>query len=206
MTRSSSKRGTRKAHATRRKIAPKPAAEKDSGTRRKITPKVAAQKTRVTHSKTASKVAAETERAIYRKTAAQFEAFRDNQVPHSMRALAESGVAQTRELYERSKNAVEAVLESWQKSFGAAGQGAIALNRKIFDIAERNINTGFDLATDLAGAKNFAEVMELQTSYWRKQLDQLRAQAEEVRTLSTKIAGNVAEPMKAQVTRVHKAN
>jgi hypothetical protein len=71
-----------------------------------------------------------------------------------MSGLTESGVAQTRELYERSKNAVQTMLESWHKSFGAAGQGAVAVNRKIFDIAERNISSSFDLAKDLAGAKN----------------------------------------------------
>jgi hypothetical protein len=71
-------------------------------------------------------------------------------------------------MYERSKDTLQAGLESWQKSFGAAGQGAVAINRKIIDIAERNINTGFDLATGLAGAKNFAEVMQLQAAYWRK--------------------------------------
>jgi hypothetical protein len=33
-------------------------------------------------------------------------------------------------------------------------QGAVALNRKIIDIAQRNINSSFDLAKSLAGAKN----------------------------------------------------
>jgi len=91
-----------------------------------------------------------------------------------MQVLAQGSVAQTREVYERSKNALQAVLESWQKSFGAAGQGAVALNRKILDVAERNINNGFDLATGLAGAKSVAEVMEMQAAYWRKQFSELR--------------------------------
>lgn len=188
---STAKRGRKKAHATKRKIA-KSAAETKSGTHRKTASKVAPQKTQMT---------AKAGPAVY---LSQFEEFRDNQVPDSMRALTESGVAQTRELYERSKNVVQSVLESWHKSFGAAGQGAVAVNRKIFDIAERNISSSFDLVKDLAGAKNFAEAMELQTTYWRKQLDQWRAQAEEVRTLSTKITANVAEPMKAQGMRFNK--
>jgi hypothetical protein len=44
----------------------------------------------------------------------------------------------------------------------------VALNRKIVDITERNINTGFDLATGLVRAKNLAEVVELHAAYWRK--------------------------------------
>jgi len=122
---------------------------------------------------------------------------RDSQVPATMQViLAESSVAQTREVYERSKNALQAVLESWQRSFSAAGQGAIALNRKIIDVAERNINNGFDLATGLVGAKNIAEVMELQSAYWRKQFSEVTTQAEEVRGLSKKVATDVVRPIK----------
>ena len=75
---------------------------------------------------------------------------------------------QTRELYEGSKNTLQAVLESWQKSFSAAGQNAVALNRKMIAVAERNMDTGFDLAIGLAGARNLGEVMELQAAYWHK--------------------------------------
>ena len=108
-----------------------------------------------------SKAAAEKARETYRKAAAQFEDFAgDTQVPEAMRALAEKNIAQTREIYERSKDALDAVLESWERSFDAVGQGAVALNRKVIDIAQRNINSGFDLAKSLAAAKNLAEAME----------------------------------------------
>jgi phasin len=118
-----------------------------------------------------------------------------------MRALAEKNIAQTRELYERSKDAYEAVIEGWERTLDAAGQGAVALNRKVIDITQRNINSGFDLAESLAGAKNLAEAMQLQVSYWRKQLGTLGAQVEEVRTLSTQVTADVTEPIKAQVKR-----
>ena len=124
------------------------------------------------------------------------------QVPASMRALAEMNVAQTRELYQRSANAIEAVFESWEDCFDAAGQGAVAFNRKILDIMERNISTGFDLATRLARAKNPFEAIELQAAYWRKQFGELRMQAEEVRTLLERVTDSVAEPIKAQSPHV----
>jgi hypothetical protein len=187
------------------------AAEKASGTyrkiaRRKTARKVGAGKAHSRDRKTASKVVAEKARGTYRKTAAQFEEFaRDAQMPESVRALAEKSVAQTRELYVHS---LEAVLESWER-FVVAAQGAVALNRKAIDIARRNINTRFGLAERLAGAKNLAEAMELQTAYWRKQVGELAAQAGEMRTLTTKVTADVAAPIKAQVTRgmkgLHKA-
>jgi hypothetical protein len=144
--------------------------------------KVTVGKARDTAPKPAPKIVAE------KASNAQFEV----RVPSSMHALAERNVAQTRELYERSKNTFQAVLEGMEKS----SVGAVALNRKIIDIAERNVSTGFDLAMSLAGAKNLPEVMNLQADYWRKQFANLSAQAEELRALSTRVATSVAEPIK----------
>jgi hypothetical protein len=96
--------------------------------------------------------------------------FRSATVHDTFRGLAERNVTQTRELYEHSKSTLQAILESWQKTFGAADQGAVALNRRIIDIADRNINNTFNWAADLAGAKDLTEVMEAQAAYWRKQL------------------------------------
>jgi hypothetical protein len=159
--------------ASRKARTPKPKPTSKRTRKNKTAPKVVAEKMRGAYRATARKVSA----AGVRDTPpALFEQFPSTQVPNTFRALAEQNVAHTRELYEGSKNTLQAVLESWQESFGAAGQGAAALNRKLIDLAERNINTGFDLATGLAGARDFGEVMELQVTYWRKLLGELRGQ------------------------------
>ena len=41
------------------------------------------------------------------------------------------------------------------------GRGATAFNRKIIDIAQRNVNSVFGLATSLAGAKKLTDIVEL---------------------------------------------
>jgi hypothetical protein len=66
-------------------------------------------------------------------------------------------------------------------------------------MTERNISTGFDLAMNLAGAKNVADAVEMQSAYWRKQLGQLQAQAEEVEALLSRLKANVTEPIEAQM-------
>lgn len=125
----------------------------------------------------------------------------DTAVPEGVRALAEKAVAQTRVAYDRSKDAFDASLTTFERSFDAAGQGAAAFNRKIVDIARRNVDSNFDLATSLAGAKNLADVVELQSAFWRKQFGVLTSQAEEVRALSAKVTADAAEPMKSQMAR-----
>lgn len=122
-------------------------------------------------------------------------------VPEAVRALAEKTVTQSREAYEKAKDSMEAAVETLEKSLDKAGQGAQAINRKVIDIAQKNLNSSFDLAKELAGAKNMAELVELQAAYARKHFETLMGQAEEIRTLSAKVANESAEPFKAHVTR-----
>jgi hypothetical protein len=116
-----------------------------------------------------SEVAADEARETYHKTNGQFEAVTlDTVFPEAARELEDKTVAETREAYERSKDTLEAALETIERSYDALGQGAAALNRKIIEIAQRNLNSGFDLAKSLATAETLAEMVELRATYWRK--------------------------------------
>ncbi len=139
--------------------------------------------------------------ALAGKTAPLDSANLHAEVPASMRGLFETNVARTRALYQHSVNAFQAAFESWESSFDAAGQGAMALNHKVIDISERNISSGFDLATRLLASKTLVEALEVQTAYWGRQLGELRMQAEEVRALLEKVTSTAVEPIKAQVMR-----
>ena len=125
----------------------------------------------------------------------------DAAVPETVRTMVEKAVDQSREVYDRSKDALDASVATLERTFDAAGQGVVAFNRKIIEIAQRNVNSGFDLAKSLAGAKNLSEMVELQAAYWQKLLGALTSQAEEVRALSTKVAAAASEPLKEQVKR-----
>ena len=129
------------------------------------------------------------------------QAAADTSVPEAVRAMAGKAVDQSRDVYDRSKVALDASVATLERTFDAAGQGAVAFNRKIIDIAQRNVNSGFDLAKSLAGAKNLSEMVELQAAYWQKQSGTLTSQAEEVRALATKVAAAAGEPLKEQVKR-----
>ena len=127
--------------------------------------------------------------------------YRDVTTPEAVRDMAEKAVDQSRQVYDRSKDALDASVATLERTFDAAGQGAVAFNRKIIEIAQRNVNSGFDLAKSLAAAKNLSEMVELQAAYWQKLLNTLTSQAEEVRALATKVAAAAGEPFKQQVKR-----
>lgn len=124
----------------------------------------------------------------------------DAAIPEGVRALAENFAARNREAYDCYLDAFDTSVATFEMSFEAAGQSAIAFNRKIVDVARRNVDEGFDLATSLAGAKNLADIVSLQADFWRKQISVLTAQAEEVHALSTKVTAGV-EPIKSQTAR-----
>jgi hypothetical protein len=131
-------------------------------------PKKATKRTAKVAAKMRNNIAAETIRDTRRAIDGQFDRF--TEVPETLRVVAGRNIAQAREVYESSKDTLQAVLESWRKSFGAVGQNAFALNRKMIDVSERNINASFDFAADLAQARNFTDILDLQTAYWRKLL------------------------------------
>ena len=138
-------------------------------------------------------------RNAYRKVTAQLGLLAlDTAIPEALGAVAEKTAGQMRAAYDRSKDALEASIATFEKSSDVAGWGAAAFNHKIIDIARRNLNSGVDLANTLAGAKNLAEIVELQAAHWRKQFSALTAQAEEVPALSTKVA-DAGEPLKGHL-------
>jgi hypothetical protein len=74
---------------------------------------------------------------------------------------------------------LDAAMHSMTKVFDTANQAAAAINRKVIEIAQRNLNVGFDLAKIFTeDTRTPLEIVRLQIRYWRKQFDQLAAQAE----------------------------
>jgi hypothetical protein len=92
----------------------------------------------------------------------------------------------------------EQTREAVQRSFDAAGEGAAAFNRRMLDLAERNVISSFDLAKKLTEAKNLADVLALQVAYWQKQFS-LTFHAEETSSLG--ISADLASPTKESRSR-----
>jgi hypothetical protein len=67
--------------------------------------------------------AAEKTRDSYRKNVAEFEQAHNTEVPEAMRALAEKNITQTREVYKRSKDALETCPRVLGESLGRGRSG-----------------------------------------------------------------------------------
>ncbi|HZP19902.1 MAG TPA: phasin [Bauldia sp.] len=134
-----------------------------------------------------------------------FEAFNFNMpsmdVPASLREIAEKSVAQARDAYAKLKSAAEDATGLVENTLETAREGAFSLGVKALDAAKSNSDASFALARDLIGAKTFAEVIEIQSSFARKAFESLTAQAKEFSELTQKVVSDTAKPVTAQVEK-----
>jgi phasin len=139
---------------------------------------------------------------------APFEAFNINmptvEVPAVFRDFAEKGIAQARDAYAKMKTAAEEATDMVEDTYETAREGAFAIGVKALDAAKSNTDASFALARDLFGARTFAEVIELQTAFARKQFDTVAAQVKELQDLTAKFVTDTAKPVTSQVEKTFK--
>jgi hypothetical protein len=86
-------------------------------------------------------------------------------------------------------------------SLDAAGQSALAVNRKLIEIAQAAVTSSFEHARNLACARSPVEMMQIQMRYWQERMSVLATQAEELRALSAALVATASEPIRAQMRR-----
>lgn len=96
---------------------------------------------------------------------------------------------------------VDRALDSIEGSMKAALPAAVAVNQKLVDIAQTNMNAGMALARDLAGARSPMEMMWLGMKSWHAHMGMLHAQAQEFRSLSADLVTTANEPIRAHLFR-----
>ena len=123
------------------------------------------------------------------------------ETPEAVRAYAEKTLAQLRESYTQARQSLEEATRALEASLEHANKGASEFNVKAMEMAQRNVNAGFEFARRLAGARSQAEAIEMQTQFMRDQLDAARAQSEEFQQLVARIATDASQPIQQQFSR-----
>ncbi len=118
------------------------------------------------------------------------------EMPAAFRELAEKGIAQAKENYEKVKGAAEQTTEMLEETYSTASKGCTDYGLKVIEHARANSNAAFDLYGELLTAKSFAEVVEKSTAFMRAQFDAMTAQTKELADCAQKVAADTAEPVK----------
>ena len=99
-------------------------------------------------------------------------------------------------MYDRSRDAYDASLNTFERSFDAAGLGRRRSTGKSWSrTAKRRCN--LRPGPELSGRQEFTDIVELQAAFWRKQFGVLTEQAKEVGALSAKVMAENTEQGKA---------
>jgi len=123
------------------------------------------------------------------------------EMPAAFREMAERGVAQAKDTYEKMKAAAEEATDVLETTYSTATKGASDYGLKVIEVARANTNAAFDFAGEIMAAKTLSEVIELTSAHARKQFETLTEQSKELGALAQKVATEAAEPIKSGVTK-----
>ena len=118
------------------------------------------------------------------------------EMPAAFREFAEKGLAQARSNYEKFKSVAEEATDVLEDTYANASKGACDYGLKVIENARANSNAAFDLFGQILGAKSYAEVVELSTSFARSQFEAGIVQAKELAACAQKAATDTVEPIK----------
>ena len=122
------------------------------------------------------------------------------EMPAAFRELAEKGIAQVKDNYEKMKHAAEQGTDLLEETYSNASKGASDYGLKLIETARANSNAAFDLFGELLAAKSYAEVVEKTTGYMRTQFETMTAQVKELSEHAQKVATKTVEPIKETIT------
>jgi phasin len=126
------------------------------------------------------------------------------EIPAGFREIAEKGVSQAKETYEKMKSVTDEATDVIEDTFATASKGASELGLKLIEAARQNTNAAFDFATQLMTVKSLSEAVEVSTTQARKQYEALAAQSKELAAIAQKVAADTAEPVKESLGKVFK--
>jgi phasin len=127
------------------------------------------------------------------------------EVPESLRAFAEQGIAQARDGYQKFKDAAESSTGAMEAACHSAAKGASEYTVKLIEMTKTNTDAAFNFAQSLLGAHSMSDAFELMNNHARQQFELLTAQSRDLAELGQKMAEEAVEPIKASVAKASAA-
>jgi phasin len=126
----------------------------------------------------------------------EIPAFDPSKATDQLRAVAEKGVVQSKEVLAKFQSGAEDTQKVLKSTFETARSVGNELSLKTIAALRANAEADFSHLEALAGAKSLSEVVELQTTFLRRRVEMGVEQAKEFQTLNAKAAADVSKPIK----------
>ena len=134
----------------------------------------------------------------------EFPTFDASKATDQMRAFAEKGVEQSKEAYAKMKSGAEETQKTVESTLETAKSVSSDMSLKTIAAMRANAEAGFNHLEALFGAKSLSDVVELQTSFLRKQVEKGVEQVKDFQAAATKAAEEVAKPAKSAFEKAMK--
>jgi phasin len=118
------------------------------------------------------------------------------EIPQQFRELAERNVEQARSAYAQFMDAMSKAAGMWMTAIPANDMtsGFKAFQERAIRFAKQNAEAGFALASELASARDFQDVIAIQSRYAQSQMQAYALQAQELGRLMAEATQSSMQP------------
>jgi len=134
----------------------------------------------------------------------EFPTFDASKATDQIRAFAEKGVEQSKEAYAKMKTGAEETQKTVESTLETAKAVSSDMSLKTISAMRSNAEAGFSHLEALVSAKSLSEIVELQTSFLRKQVEQGVEQIKDFQATATKAVEDVSKPAKTAFEKAMK--
>lgn len=117
-------------------------------------------------------------------------------VPESMRDFADQSVTQARKAFETFITNAQDAVGKFEDSASSAQAAGASLQKDAMSFTESQVAGAFDLAQKMVRAKDAQELMELQATYMRQQMEAVSKHAKDMGDKMSSVAEDAAKSMK----------
>ena len=118
-----------------------------------------------------------------------------------MRDMTETGVQQSKEVFEKIGAATSETAEVMKNCCSTALKGMQDYNSKLIEFTQANAMSHVEFLQKLAGVKSPTEFLELSTTHTHNQLERLADQAKQLTELTKEVTLATAEPVKTRLAK-----
>jgi hypothetical protein len=113
--------------------------------------------------------------------------------PQHLRELTDTNVGQARAAYAQFVDAMTQAMSLWLNAMpqNEMTAGFKAVQERVIRFGKQNIEAGLNVASDLANARSFQDMLDIQTTYAQSQVLIFRCQAQEIARLMAEAAKNL---------------
>lgn len=112
----------------------------------------------------------------------------------AFRSMSERSMEQSRQAYGKLKDASEQATHTLEATLENVHNGSLTLSKRAIEGMRAQAEMNFSHMEKLASVRSVAELIEMQTSFLRRQIEMATDQARDMQSLSQSVAQDVMRP------------